>query len=180
VTDPRHVTCHGLWRLLELHVRYLTSAIKPVVPLAERDIRCPPVVLIGRCKCRITIDTFLLVWSYARCQPTQSELIEYNNIFDEHYRTKASKARQTGGVILSLKVWVRPMPPALGTKLDMVRVDLHLTFGGEVTPNVEHNSTRELETTQHTVMRRVLGVNLHSIVPVRHRDWYHPVALSPG
>ncbi|KAJ7702820.1 hypothetical protein B0H17DRAFT_1043081, partial [Mycena rosella] len=101
------------------------------------------------------------------------------NIFEDHYLTKASKARSIAGTLLGLESMVGTLPVWEARKLYMALVDPHLTHGCEVSLDVDPDLLKPLEDVQNDFLRRILGLNKRSmtaplytetgLVPLRFR-----------
>ncbi|THV03490.1 hypothetical protein K435DRAFT_747737 [Dendrothele bispora CBS 962.96] len=87
-------------------------------------------------------------------------------IFKKQYLVKASKARNAARATFAAQPMIGSLPPKEGIRLYMARIDPHLTFGCEVVLDVDLTLVGELEDVQHMFLRRLLGVNNHSILAI--------------
>ncbi|THU95036.1 hypothetical protein K435DRAFT_966617 [Dendrothele bispora CBS 962.96] len=89
-------------------------------------------------------------------------------IFKKQYLVKASKARNVARATFAAQPMIGSLPPKEGIRLYMARIDPHLTFGSEVVLDVDLTLVGDLEGVQHMHMflRRLLGVNNHSILAI--------------
>ncbi|THV00867.1 hypothetical protein K435DRAFT_559516, partial [Dendrothele bispora CBS 962.96] len=100
-------------------------------------------------------------------------------IFEKHYIDKASKARSVAQATFAVSPMVGSIPPKDGIQLYMARIDPHLTFGCKIAIDVDEALVSKLEAVQHSFLRRLLGLNSHSmlvvlftetgLVPIRYR-----------
>ena len=87
--------------------------------------------------------------------------------------------RKIAGAILSLEKRLGDVPPWIGVRLYMARVDPHLIYGCEVVLDENPNLVTELEEVQLTTLRRILQTSNCSmiaplfsetgILPIRYR-----------
>ncbi|THU77421.1 hypothetical protein K435DRAFT_889798 [Dendrothele bispora CBS 962.96] len=87
-------------------------------------------------------------------------------IFARHYSDKASKARNVARASFAVSPMVGRIPPKEGITLYMTRVDPHLTFGCEISIDVDTKLLGLLESVQHSFLRRLLGLNSHSMLVI--------------
>ncbi|KAJ6495470.1 hypothetical protein C8R45DRAFT_824268, partial [Mycena sanguinolenta] len=86
------------------------------------------------------------------------------NIFEDHYKKKASKARAIANTLLGLESMVGVLPPWEARKMYMALIDPHLTHGCEISLNVDLDLLKPLEDVQTEFLRRILGVNKRSMI----------------
>ena len=87
-------------------------------------------------------------------------------IFAKHYKVKASKARDVANATFTVEGLIGSLPPADACILYMARVDPHLTFGAEVTLDVDETLLDTLADIQHAFIRRMLGLSDHLMLVV--------------
>ncbi|EJC97331.1 uncharacterized protein FOMMEDRAFT_100058, partial [Fomitiporia mediterranea MF3/22] len=87
-----------------------------------------------------------------------------NNIFHSHYSNKASKARSITHTILALESHISIIPPKQGIQLYFARIDPHLIYTCESTPDTNKKCLFLLQSVQHTFLRRLLGLNPRSLL----------------
>ncbi|KAF7345055.1 Reverse transcriptase domain-containing protein [Mycena venus] len=90
----------------------------------------------------------------------------HKNIFYRHYDIKASKARGTSNVIFGLKHRIGSLPVREGLQLYMARVDCYLISGCELALDTDTSLLDDLMEVQHSFLRRLLGLNSHSMLAV--------------
>ncbi|KAJ7918680.1 hypothetical protein B0H13DRAFT_2435218 [Mycena leptocephala] len=83
----------------------------------------------------------------------------------KHYAIKASKARGTANAIFALKHRIGSLPVREGLLLYKARVDCYLTSGCELSLDTDTLVTEHVEV-QHLFLRRLLGLNSHSMLAV--------------
>lgn len=81
------------------------------------------------------------------------------NIFSQHYKVKAAKARAIANTTLGLESYVGVIPPMHARQLYMARIDPHLTFACEAVVDTDKRLVKTLEDVQHLFLRRLLGLN---------------------
>ncbi|KAJ7150247.1 hypothetical protein C8R46DRAFT_816975, partial [Mycena filopes] len=101
------------------------------------------------------------------------------NIFDRHFRVKASKASGIAHASFTVDSMIGTLPPREGIQLYMARVDPHLISGCEVALDVTSRLVTKLEKPQLRFLRRLLGLNPRSmravlftetgLLPIRYR-----------
>jgi hypothetical protein len=87
------------------------------------------------------------------------------NVFARHYAIKASKARGTANAIFAPKHRIGSLPVREGLLLYKARVDCYLTSGCELSLDTDMLVTEHVEV-QHLFLRRLLGLNSHSMLAV--------------
>ncbi|KAJ6519050.1 hypothetical protein C8R45DRAFT_807073 [Mycena sanguinolenta] len=88
------------------------------------------------------------------------------NVLARHYKIKTSKARNVANAIFALKHRIGSLPVREGLVLYMARVDCYLVSGGELALDTEAESLADLQDVQHLFLRRLLGLNSHSMLAV--------------
>jgi hypothetical protein len=84
-----------------------------------------------------------------------------NNMFEEHYTTKAARSRSIANVAFCVEAHTGALPPWAALKLYKSRIDPHLSSACEVSLDTG-NVLAKLEKVQVAYLRRVLGVNPRS------------------
>ncbi|KAJ7601403.1 hypothetical protein DFH06DRAFT_1026134 [Mycena polygramma] len=84
------------------------------------------------------------------------------NMFEDHYKAKASTARYCAHRIMGLEDSTGRLTPKELKPLYMGRVDCHLTHGCEVSPDSEDIHVKELCAVQVDFLRQMLNVHSHS------------------
>ncbi|KZV68968.1 hypothetical protein PENSPDRAFT_581662 [Peniophora sp. CONT] len=102
----------------------------------------------------------------------------HKNMFADHFKAKASKARRVANTMFALKVFVGCVPPWEGRIILGARVEPHLIHGCDVVPDVDSCSDA-LYAVHHYALRRLLGLNPRSmlaplftelnVIPIRYR-----------
>ncbi|KAJ7217825.1 hypothetical protein GGX14DRAFT_357510 [Mycena pura] len=87
------------------------------------------------------------------------------NIFARHYAIKASKAWGVANAVFGLKHQIGSLPVREGLALYKARVDCYLTSGCELSLDTDALVTEHVEV-QHLFLRRLLGLNAHSVLAV--------------
>ncbi|KAJ7451917.1 hypothetical protein FB451DRAFT_1051101, partial [Mycena latifolia] len=87
----------------------------------------------------------------------------HSNIFAKHYTVKASKSRATSNVIFGLNHRIGSLPVLV---LYTARVDCYLISGCELALDTDDSLIRELVDVQHSFLRRLLGLNPHSMLAI--------------
>ncbi|KAF7338065.1 Reverse transcriptase domain-containing protein [Mycena venus] len=90
----------------------------------------------------------------------------HKNVLARHYAIKASKARATSNATFGLKHRIGSLPVREGLVLYMARVDCYLISGGELALDTDAVLLDELQDVQHMYLRRLLGLNSHSMLAV--------------
>jgi hypothetical protein len=160
---------NALWKWCSINFMIL-NAIKSLLMIMGSIPRLLPVFRFGE-------DTVTIVKT--------AKYVGFNlnstkrNIFEDHYLTKASKARSIAETLLGLESMVGTLPVWEARKLYMALVDPHLTHGCEVSLDVDPDLLKPLEDVQNDFLRRILGVNKRSmtaplytetgLVPLRFR-----------
>ncbi|KAJ7018011.1 hypothetical protein C8F04DRAFT_1330302 [Mycena alexandri] len=90
----------------------------------------------------------------------------HTNIFARHYSIKASKARGTSSAAFALKHRIGTLPVKEGLQIYMARVDCYLISGCELSLDTDGSLLKEHLDVQHTFLRRLLGLNSHSLLAV--------------
>ncbi|KAJ7044790.1 hypothetical protein C8F04DRAFT_1389078 [Mycena alexandri] len=90
----------------------------------------------------------------------------HTNIFARHYSIKASKARGTSSAAFALKHRIRTLPVKEGLQIYMARVDCYLISRCELSLDTDGSLLKEHLDVQHTFLRRLLGLNSHSLLAV--------------
>ncbi|KAL0562791.1 hypothetical protein V5O48_019287, partial [Marasmius crinis-equi] len=111
-------------------------------------------------------------------------------IFAVHYSEKAAKARTTTNGSFVAQQYIGSLPPIDGITLYNARVDPHLTFGCEVSLDVDPSLLASLEDVQLAFLRRLLHVNSCSeklflftetgMIPLRFRRIILALGYLPG
>ena len=86
------------------------------------------------------------------------------NIFSRNYSVKASKARNSSNAAFAMKHRIGSLPIKEGLTLYMARVDCYLTSGADISLDVDTRMIEEHLDTQHTFLRRLLGINSRSML----------------
>ncbi|KAJ6609322.1 hypothetical protein B0H10DRAFT_2438617 [Mycena sp. CBHHK59/15] len=86
------------------------------------------------------------------------------NIFEDHYKKKASKARALADTLLGLESMVGTLLPWEARKLYMALVDPHLTHDCEVSLDVDLDLLKPLEDVQTDFLRYILGINKRAMI----------------
>lgn len=94
----------------------------------------------------------------------------HRNIFAAHYEGKAQKARVVGNAILGVESMIGNLPPRIGAKLYMARVDPHLVGGCEVILDVDPPRLEVLSNVQETYIRRLLRLGCRSMIAPLHTE----------
>ncbi|KAJ7205131.1 hypothetical protein B0H12DRAFT_1282487, partial [Mycena haematopus] len=87
-------------------------------------------------------------------------------VFARHYAIKASKARATSNAVFALKHRIGSLPVREGLTLYMARIDCYLISGGELALDTDAPLLQDLQDVQHAHLRRLLGLNPHSMLAV--------------
>ncbi|KAJ7656247.1 hypothetical protein DFH06DRAFT_991790 [Mycena polygramma] len=88
------------------------------------------------------------------------------NVFAKHYKVKASKARSASSAIFGLKHRIGSLPVKEALQIFTARVDNLLTSGCELSLDTDNALLDEHLDVQHTFLRRLLGLNSHSMLAV--------------
>ncbi|KAJ6464634.1 hypothetical protein C8R47DRAFT_1224704 [Mycena vitilis] len=88
------------------------------------------------------------------------------NVFAKHYKIKASKARGTSNAIFGLKHIIGSLPVREALQIFKARVDCYLTSGCELSLDTDGKLLKEHLDVQHDFLRRLLGLNSHSMLAV--------------
>ncbi|KAJ7679003.1 hypothetical protein DFH06DRAFT_1165435 [Mycena polygramma] len=88
------------------------------------------------------------------------------NVFAKHYKIKASKARGTSNAIFGLKHRTGSLPVRDALHIFRARVDCYLTSGCELSLDTDGKLLKEHLDVQHDFLRRLLGLNSHSMLAV--------------
>jgi hypothetical protein len=86
------------------------------------------------------------------------------NMFEDHYKAKASTARYCAHRIMGLEDSAGRLTPKEFKVLYMARVDCHLIHGCEVSPDSEDIHVKELCMVQVNFIRQMLNVHSHSVL----------------
>ncbi|KAJ7652699.1 hypothetical protein DFH06DRAFT_1093769 [Mycena polygramma] len=86
------------------------------------------------------------------------------NMFESHYKEKASTARYCAHRIMGLEDSTGRLTPKEYIQLYMARVDCHLIHGCEVSPDSEDIHVKELCEVQVNFLRQILNVHSHSML----------------
>ncbi|KAJ7450879.1 hypothetical protein FB451DRAFT_1526864, partial [Mycena latifolia] len=121
--------------------------LPPILPVLR--IRDKVVELVSEFK-------YVGIW-YTSTQP---------NVLAKHYSVKASKARATGNAIFGLNHRIGSLPVREGLQLYKARVDCYLISGCELALDTDARLVRELVDVQHAFLRRLLGLNPHSMLAI--------------
>ncbi|KAJ7887948.1 hypothetical protein B0H13DRAFT_2342185 [Mycena leptocephala] len=90
----------------------------------------------------------------------------HKHVFARHYAIKASKARGTSNAIFGLKHRIGSLPVREGLMIYIARVDCYLISGGELALDTDAALLDEHLEIQHQFLRRLLGLNSHSMIAV--------------
>jgi hypothetical protein len=85
------------------------------------------------------------------------------NMFEDHYKMKASTARYCAHRILGIDDSTGRLTPKQYNTIYMARVDCHLIHGCEVSPDNDDVHVKELCTVQIDFLREILNVHSHSM-----------------
>ncbi|KAJ7021684.1 hypothetical protein C8F04DRAFT_972436 [Mycena alexandri] len=88
------------------------------------------------------------------------------NVFARHYAIKASKARSMANAIFALKHRIGTLPVREGIQMYTARVDCYLISGCELSLDTAGGLLEEHIDVQHTFLRRLLGLNSHSMLAI--------------
>jgi hypothetical protein len=99
--------------------------------------------------------------------------MDTRNMFEAHYKAKASTARYCVHKIMGIEDWTGRLTPKELKTLYMARVDCHLIHGCEVCPDSEEIHVKELCAIQVDFLRQMLNVapvfTETGIMPLRMR-----------
>ncbi|KAI0332461.1 hypothetical protein GY45DRAFT_1211378, partial [Cubamyces sp. BRFM 1775] len=84
------------------------------------------------------------------------------NIFQEHRRLQASKARRIAHASLSLESYIGSIPPDVARTLYLALIEPHLLSAASIDLDVDSTSLTELEQVQLAFIRRALQLPAHS------------------
>ncbi|KAJ7128788.1 hypothetical protein C8R43DRAFT_897142, partial [Mycena crocata] len=88
------------------------------------------------------------------------------NIFSLNYSIKAAKARNASNAAFAMKHRIGSLPVKEGLVLYMARVDCYLTSGADICLDIDGVLVEEYLDAQHAFLRRLLGINSHSMLAV--------------
>ncbi|KAJ7150825.1 hypothetical protein C8R43DRAFT_1191268 [Mycena crocata] len=88
------------------------------------------------------------------------------NIFSLNYSIKAAKARNASNAAFAMKHRIGSLPVKDGLVLYMARVDCYLTSGADICLDIDGALVQEHLEAQHLFLRRLLGINSHSMIAV--------------
>ncbi|OCH83539.1 hypothetical protein OBBRIDRAFT_572675, partial [Obba rivulosa] len=90
--------------------------------------------------------------------------------FAKHYSIKAAKASKVAKSTRAAEALIGDIPPWEGRVLYSARVDPHLTFGCEVSLDIDATLLRPLGDVQHQYLRRSLGLSARCATVVLFTD----------
>ncbi|KAI0074561.1 hypothetical protein K474DRAFT_1563518, partial [Panus rudis PR-1116 ss-1] len=134
----------------------ILNAIKTVCIAFGRLPRVLPTFYAGTQPLRFVTEYTYVGVTFSSAHP---------DLFAAHRENKAKTARRMAAAIFALEAYVRDIPATAARTLYHARLDPHLIHGAEIAPDARSTCLTELTGVQHSYLRRMLGLNSHSLLP---------------